>query len=89
MREQAAESIQMKQPKTSVETLESKLERFLTLDKQALRFEAYWDDRDSLNGDLWNLIVTYFLIDDTIQINNLNDYGPKMFLQRQRLPKVL
>lgn len=87
MRKQIEESIQIKRPKTPKE-IENKLEKFLTLDQQALRFDAYWDDRGSLHGDVWKLIVTYFLVDDTIQISNLGSYGPKIFLSRRRLPKV-
>lgn len=87
MRKNVEESIQIKRPKTPKE-IENKLEKFLTLDQQALRFEAYWDDRSSLHGDVWDLIVAYFLVDDTIQINNLGSYGPRTFLRRQRLPKV-
>lgn len=87
MRESVADSIQPKRPKTPLD-FENKLEKFLAIDQQALRFEAYWDDRSSLHGDVWDLVVTYFLFDDTIQINNAANDGPSVFLKRQRLPKV-
>lgn len=63
----------------------NKMEKFLKFDKKVLRFDAIWDDRSTIFGDLHELIVYYFLADDTIQINALN--APKKFLHRQRLPK--
>lgn len=63
----------------------SKMERFLQLDSKVLRFNAIWDDRNAIFGDLHELIVCYYLVDDTIQINSVKT--SKKFLNRQRLPK--
>lgn len=67
----------------------SKLERFLKFDNSCLKFDAYWDDRDSLSGDMHNLIVYYYLYDDTIQITEVFKHKrPVVFYKRLKLPKV-
>lgn len=63
----------------------SKLEKFLEFDSKVLKFDAVWDDRNSVFGDVHELTVYYYLVDDTMQINSIN--APKKFLGRQRLPK--
>jgi len=69
-----------------------KLKRFLQLDRKVLLFQAVYDDRDSLFGDLRHVIFHYYLVDDTLEIREVysaND-GRDLFpvlLRRQRLPK--
>uniref|UniRef100_A0A7N6BAF0 EF-hand domain-containing family member C2 n=1 Tax=Anabas testudineus TaxID=64144 RepID=A0A7N6BAF0_ANATE len=68
------------------------LKQFLEHDRKVLRFYCFWDDTDSVFGDLRELILHYFLADDTIEIlevispNSGRDTLPK-FLQRSKLPK--
>lgn len=69
---------------------EKKLEKFLQYDKCCLKFDAYWDDRNSLCGDIHKLIVYYYLADDTIQINEIKkNEKPKILYKRLKLPKVM
>lgn len=89
MRRRAACAIQPKKPSVHVDTLG----QFLSNDRKVLRFYAYWDDRQSMFGDVRDLIVYYFLADDTIQIKevlsaNCGRDGPGTLLTRQKLPKV-
>lgn len=67
----------------------NKLEKFLKFGTSCLKFMAYWDDRNSPGGDVHDLILYYYLCDDTIQINEIDDDGKstKLF-KRQKLPKV-
>lgn len=68
---------------------ENKLEKFLKFDNCCLRFDAYWDDRGSLSGDIHNLIVYYYLADDTIQITEVSKHARQtIFYRRLKLPKV-
>lgn len=68
---------------------ENKLEKFLKFDNLCLKFDAYWDDRKSLSGDIHKLIVYYYLADDTIQINEIPREGrPTILYKRLKLPKV-
>ncbi|XP_055071584.2 EF-hand domain-containing family member C2 [Misgurnus anguillicaudatus] len=68
------------------------LKQFLDHDPKILRFYCYWDDTESMFGDPRQLILHYFLADDTIEIyeihnpNTGRDTVPK-FLHRGRLPK--
>ncbi|XP_011378328.2 EF-hand domain-containing family member C2 [Pteropus vampyrus] len=68
------------------------LKQFLEYDRKVLRFFCLWDDSASLFGDRRELILFYFLSDDTIEIkellphNNGRDAMP-FFLQRRKLPK--
>lgn len=72
-----------------LEKIENKLEKFLKFDNCCLKFDAYWDDRFSLSGDIHNLIVLYYLSDDTIQINEVFKRGkPTVLYKRLKLPKV-
>lgn len=69
---------------------ENKLEKFLKFGNCCLKFDAYWDDRDSPSGDIHNLTVYYFLADDTIQISETLDNGKSTVLyKRLKLPKVI
>lgn len=77
------------EPPTRTEHLENKLEKFLKFDKRCLKFDAYWDDRDSPSGDIHDLVVLYYLSDDTIQINEVFKHGrPTVLYKRLKLPKV-
>jgi len=69
-----------------------KLRKFLDYDKKVLRFEGQWDDTGSLYGDRNSYVVSYFLADDTVEINELTvlNSGKEQFpklLARQHLPK--
>ena len=48
-----------------------KLRKFLDNDKKVLRFEGEWDDTASLYGDKNSYVITYFLSDDTVEINEV------------------
>ena len=68
------------------------LKQFLDHDRHVLRFYCYWDDTDSMFGDPREMVLHYFLADDTIEIrevipqNSGRDAAP-MFLRRGQLPK--
>lgn len=66
--------------------------QFLNHDRQVLRFYGYWDDRGTENGTLHNLIVHYYLGDDTVQIKEVwwecGIEKGSMFTKRAKLPKV-
>lgn len=55
-----------------------------------LKFDAYWDDRNVTFGEIHNLIVYYYLSDQTFQIIE-NPLGKRQFLfyRRRKLPKVI
>ncbi|XP_076099003.1 EF-hand domain-containing family member C2-like isoform X1 [Mytilus galloprovincialis] len=82
------ESMQALRPYEKHDTLK----QFLDHDRQVLRFFCYWDDTDSMFGDPREMILHYFLADDTIEIrevispNSGRDAAP-MFLKRGKLPK--
>lgn len=68
------------------------LKQFLDHDRHVLRFFCYWDDTDNMFGDPREMVLHYFLADDTIEIrevipaNSGRDAAP-MFLRRGKLPK--
>lgn len=70
------------------------LKQFLDHDRHVLRFYCYWDDSDSMFGDPREMILHYFLADDTIEIREImlpnagRDAVPT-FLHRCKLPKVV
>uniref|UniRef100_A0A671FYU8 EF-hand domain-containing family member C2 n=1 Tax=Rhinolophus ferrumequinum TaxID=59479 RepID=A0A671FYU8_RHIFE len=78
------------QPQESSDTLK----QFLQYDRKVLRFFCLWDDSASLFGDRRELVLHYFLSDDTIEIiellahNSGRDALP-FFLQRRKLPKYV
>lgn len=89
MRLKMEQSLKLRKPKMPQED-SNKLSKFLEFDKKCLRFNAYWDDRCSLTGDVHNLIIYYFLCDDTIQISEISRQGKSSTLfKRQKLPKVI
>uniref|UniRef100_A0A8C1BR03 EF-hand domain (C-terminal) containing 2 n=1 Tax=Cyprinus carpio carpio TaxID=630221 RepID=A0A8C1BR03_CYPCA len=69
------------------------LKQFLEHDRKVLGFCCYWDDTESMFGDPRELILHYFLADDTMEIyefvlpNSGRDTVPK-FLHRGKLPKL-
>ena len=82
------ESMQALRPYEKHDTLK----QFLDHDRQVLRFYCYWDDTDCMFGDPREMVLHYFLADDTIEIrevippNSGRDAAP-MFLRRGKLPK--
>lgn len=68
------------------------LKQFLDHDRHVLRFHCFWDDTDNMFGDPREMVLHYFLADDTIEIreviesNSGRDAAP-MFLHRAKLPK--
>lgn len=68
------------------------LSRFLKLDRKVLRFDAIYDDRDSLFGDVRAFIFHYYVVNDTLEIrevyskNDGRDPYP-VLLRRQRVPQ--
>ncbi|XP_075395441.1 EF-hand domain-containing family member C2 [Tenrec ecaudatus] len=68
------------------------LRQYLEHDKHVLRFFGVWDDTTSLFGDRRELILHYFLADDTIEIKELlprnsGRDASSLFLHRKKLPK--
>lgn len=82
------DAIQPKKPNRKIDTFG----QFLTYDRQILRFNGYWDDRNSENGTLHNLEIYYYLADDTVEVKEvLTECGVDksvMFIRRDKLPKV-
>lgn len=68
------------------------LKQYLEHDRKVLRFNCFWDDTECVFGDVRELILHYFLADDTIEIcevippNSGRDVSK--FLRRSKLPKV-
>lgn len=68
------------------------LKQFLDHDRHVLRFFCFWDDSDQMFGDPREMVLHYFLADDTIEIremipsNSGRDATP-MFLHRAKMPK--
>ncbi|XP_067460234.1 EF-hand domain-containing family member C2 [Thunnus thynnus] len=87
-REQIEKSMRPLRPYERRDTLK----QFLDHDRKVLRFFCFWDDTETVFGDLRELIMHYFLADDTIEIhevispNSGRDTVPK-FLRRSKLPK--
>lgn len=67
--------------------------QFLEHEGHVLRFYGVWDDTETMFGDIREVVLHYFLADDTIEIkevipvNSGRDAVP-LFLNRQKLPKV-
>lgn len=68
------------------------LKQFLDNDRKVLRFTCVWDNSSEMFGDVRELILHYFLADDTMEIreviraNSGRDAAPK-FLRRSKVPK--
>ncbi|XP_063070082.1 EF-hand domain-containing family member C2 [Engraulis encrasicolus] len=88
LRQQMEDSMKPLRPYERQDTLK----QFLDHDRNVLRFFCHWDDSETMFGDPRQLILHYFLADDTIEIrevifpNSGRDATPK-FLHRSRLPK--
>nr|KAG5693048.1 hypothetical protein BaRGS_028808 [Batillaria attramentaria] len=82
------ESMQPLRPYEKYDTLK----QFLDHDRHVLRFFCYWDDTENMFGDPRQMVLHYFLADDTIEIrevippNSGRDAVP-VFVRRGRLPK--
>lgn len=69
------------------------LQQFLDHDRDVLRFYCFWDNTESVFRELRELILHYFLADDTIKIQevippNSGRDNVSRFLRRSKLPKV-
>ncbi|KAK7090027.1 EF-hand domain-containing family member C2-like isoform X2 [Littorina saxatilis] len=68
------------------------LKQFLDHDRHVLRFFCYWDDSENMFGDQRQMVMHYFLADDTIEIREVippnagRDSAP-VFVKRGKLPK--
>uniref|UniRef100_F7E245 EF-hand domain-containing family member C2 n=1 Tax=Callithrix jacchus TaxID=9483 RepID=F7E245_CALJA len=79
------------EPLRPYESLDTR-KKFLQYHGKILRFFCLWDDSVSMLGDRRELILHYYLCDDTIEIKELlpDNSGRdlnKMFLRRSKLPK--
>ncbi|XP_056144939.1 EF-hand domain-containing family member C2 [Lampris incognitus] len=89
LREQMEKSMKPLRPYQRRDTLK----QFLDHDGKVLRFYCVWYETDSVSGDPRELILHYFLADDTVEIrevvepNSGRDVAPK-FLHRGKLPKT-
>ncbi|XP_077473265.1 EF-hand domain-containing family member C2 isoform X1 [Stigmatopora argus] len=68
------------------------LRQFLEHDQKVLRFFCFWDDTEAVHGDLRELVLHYFLADDTVEIRevflpNSGRSAASKFLRRSKLPK--
>ncbi|KAM9032064.1 EF-hand domain-containing family member C2 [Sarcophilus harrisii] len=68
------------------------LRQFLEHDGHVLRFYCLWDDSESMFGDPRELVLHYFLSDDTIEVKevipaNSGRDAISLFLNRGKLPK--
>ncbi|XP_019732440.1 EF-hand domain-containing family member C2 [Hippocampus comes] len=68
------------------------LKQFLEYDCKVLRFFCFWDDTQAIYGDLRELVLHYYLADDTIEIRevippNSGRVTASKFLRRSKLPK--
>ncbi|TPX63615.1 hypothetical protein SpCBS45565_g06487 [Spizellomyces sp. 'palustris'] len=71
---------------------QTSLKKFLENDRRVLRFYCVWDDTNSVFGDLRQMVVHYYLSDDTIEIRehipaNAGRDSNTLFLRRSKLPK--
>uniref|UniRef100_A0A3B1KBS9 EF-hand domain-containing family member C2 n=1 Tax=Astyanax mexicanus TaxID=7994 RepID=A0A3B1KBS9_ASTMX len=88
LRQELEDSMKPRRPYERQDTLK----QFLEHDHNVLRFYCYWNDTESMFGDPRELILHYFLADDTIEIrevlypNSGRDTAPK-FLNRSKIPK--
>ncbi|XP_048191386.1 EF-hand domain-containing family member C2 [Perognathus longimembris pacificus] len=88
MRKEILEAVEPLRPYLAVDNLR----QFLEYDGKVLRFFCLWDDSVSLFGDRRDLVLHYFLADDTIEIKELFPHNSgrdasSLFLRRSKLPK--
>jgi len=82
------ESMQPLRPYEKYDTLK----QFLDHDRHVLRFFCYWDDSEEMFGDERDMVLHYYLADDTIEIRevipaNAGRDAVPVFLKRGKLPK--
>ncbi|XP_022045091.2 EF-hand domain-containing protein 1 isoform X2 [Acanthochromis polyacanthus] len=68
----------------------SNMYEFPTMDGKVLCFSALWDDTDSLNGDTRRVTITYFLVDNTVEIREVvepNSGRIPFLMRRKKIPK--
>ncbi|KAG1970362.1 EF-hand domain-containing family member C2 isoform X1 [Pimephales promelas] len=88
LRQEMEENMKPRRPYERLDTMK----QFLEHDRKVLRFCCYWDDTESMFGNLREMVLHYFLADDTMEIyevvppNSGRDAVPK-FLHRGKLPK--
>lgn len=87
-RKEKMDSVQPFRPYESFDTLK----QFLEYDRKVLRFYCMWDDTETLFGDHRELVLHYFLSDDTVEIKEILPHNSgrdatSLFLQRAKLPK--
>ncbi|XP_034504673.1 EF-hand domain-containing family member C2 isoform X2 [Ailuropoda melanoleuca] len=83
------ETLDCREPLRPYESFDT-LKQFLEYDRKVLRFFCLWDDSASMFGDRRELILHYFLSDDTVEVKEVmlhNSGRDPMFLQRRKLPK--
>ncbi|XP_077746416.1 EF-hand domain-containing family member C2 isoform X2 [Canis aureus] len=85
------ETLDCMKPLRPYESLDT-LKQFLEYDRKVLRFFCLWDDSATLFGDRRELILHYFLSDDTIEVKEVMPHNSgrdamSLFLQRRKLPK--
>ncbi|XP_074551236.1 EF-hand domain-containing family member C2 isoform X2 [Halichoeres trimaculatus] len=88
LREQIEKSMTPLRPYERHDTLK----QFLDHDRKVLRFFCLWDDSKSTFGDPRELVLHYYLADDTIEIREVISRKPgrttvPKFLRRCKLPK--
>ncbi|XP_077920036.1 EF-hand domain-containing family member C2 isoform X4 [Halichoerus grypus] len=88
MRRETLDCMEPLRPYESFDTLK----QFLEYDRKVLRFFCLWDDSASVFGDCRELILHYFLSDDTIEVKEVMPHNSgrdamSLFLQRRKLPK--
>uniref|UniRef100_A0A8C2L6T8 EF-hand domain-containing family member C2 n=1 Tax=Cyprinus carpio TaxID=7962 RepID=A0A8C2L6T8_CYPCA len=77
-RQEMEENMKPLRPYERIDTLK----QFLEHDRKVLRFYCYWNDTESMFGDSRELILHYFLADDTMEIyevvlpNSGRDHAP-------------
>ncbi|XP_061917651.1 EF-hand domain-containing family member C2 isoform X1 [Entelurus aequoreus] len=88
LREKIEKSMSPRRPYEKRDTLK----QFLDHDRKVLRFFCFWDDSKVIFGELRELVLHYFLADDTIEIRevippNSGRVSVSKFLRRSKLPK--
>uniref|UniRef100_H0VRE5 EF-hand domain-containing family member C2 n=1 Tax=Cavia porcellus TaxID=10141 RepID=H0VRE5_CAVPO len=88
MRKETLDHVEPLRPYESFDTLK----QFLEYDGKVLRFFCVWDDSASLFGERRELVLHYFLSDDTIEIKEILPENSgrdtrSFFLRRSKLPK--
>ncbi|EDV26223.1 EF-hand domain-containing family member C2 [Trichoplax sp. H2] len=71
---------------------EDNLKQFLEHDRHVLRFYCLWDDTENMFGDEREMILHFFLADETIEIReaippNAGRDTTSIFIHRQKLPR--